>query len=376
MQTATSGGRRASRAALEARSFAFEKDRIVTRKELGQAARDAQKALNLRPSSRFVLQELTACWGEQQLKGRILVWPSNERLVEKTGLSERSVRGALRSLIQDKLITPKDSANGKRFAIKDKTGQVMDAFGFDLTPLYVRQDEFAAAIDAQEREKEDRKRAFDDLTIMRRATAEIIRALSERDISAAGPLQGAFDDLAYKTPRRGSKQPIDQILGQWSALKELAENKYLESGNGGKNCRHIETNNESPDSCNKAFEEGCRANPSDPVPTLALVAEATPMLKDFDITIRTWQDAYAAARDFRSSIGAHKSAWSEAVEALGLETASAAVLYVAQLIDNDAMSGANRIKNPGGYFRALIRMMAERRFNLAAEMERLCRQRE
>ncbi|MBO6508750.1 MAG: hypothetical protein JJ979_09785 [Roseibium sp.] len=377
MHQGMSGGRPASKAALEARSYAFERDRIVTRKELSRIAREASKALKLRPSIRLVLQELAACWGEQAFEGRILVWPSNEFLVEKTGLAERSIRYAIRCLINEKIILPKDSANGKRFAIKNRSGDITDAFGFDLRPVYARQDEFAALVDAQEREKEVRKRAFDDLTIMRRATQEAIRALSESDTSVSvDDLVQAFNELVERTPRRGSKEPVDLLLEQWSALRELAENRYIESGSGGKNSRHIDTNNDSSDFCNKATEYGEGENREENALSLGLLAEATPIVRDADMKIRTWPDAFAAARLYRPAIGAHPSAWDEAVTALGLEHAAATVLYVAQLLDDDTTSGAGRIHNPGGYFRALVRMMGEGRFNLAAELARLKKRRE
>ena len=73
MQLASSGGRRLKHAALAARKLALEDGRTVTRKELSAAARDAGKALDLRPAQRAVLSELVACWGEQEWE-RLLVW--------------------------------------------------------------------------------------------------------------------------------------------------------------------------------------------------------------------------------------------------------------------------------------------------------------
>ena len=74
MQLASSGGRRLRHAALAARKLALEAGRTVTRKELSAAARDAGKALDLRPAQRAVLSELVACWGEQEWE-RLLVRP-------------------------------------------------------------------------------------------------------------------------------------------------------------------------------------------------------------------------------------------------------------------------------------------------------------
>jgi hypothetical protein len=70
MQLASTGGRRLRHAALAGRKLALESGRTVTRKELSGAARDAGKALDLRPAQRVVLSELVAgasrngsgCW--------------------------------------------------------------------------------------------------------------------------------------------------------------------------------------------------------------------------------------------------------------------------------------------------------------------------
>src|SRR4029079_2559158 len=91
MQLASSGGRRLRHAALAARKLALEAGRTVTRKELSAAAREAGKALALRPAQRAVLSELVACWGEQEWE-RLLVWPSNDYLISRTGLNARSIR--------------------------------------------------------------------------------------------------------------------------------------------------------------------------------------------------------------------------------------------------------------------------------------------
>src|SRR3712207_8629910 len=56
-------------------------------------------------------------------------WPSNIYLESRTGLTERAIRFAIRGLIDLQLITPKDSPNGKRYAVKDLSGEIVDAFG-------------------------------------------------------------------------------------------------------------------------------------------------------------------------------------------------------------------------------------------------------
>ncbi len=176
MERVHSGGRPLTRAALTGRKRALDEGRTVSRRELAGCARDASKALRLRPALRQVLEALVGSWGEQPW-ARLLVWPSNEHLCDRTGLRERTLRYALRDLVRLELITPKDSANGKRYAIRSLEGTIIDAYGFDLTPLVARSGEWAERLRLARAEAEERRRSFDHLTVCRRAVGEAIHSL-------------------------------------------------------------------------------------------------------------------------------------------------------------------------------------------------------
>jgi len=384
MHTATSGGRRLSVAALTARQFAPEhdEDHVVSRRELSLIARDCEQALNLRPSTRLVLHELVGVWGEKELNGRMMVWPSNEYLVDRTGLSERAVRYALNELVELQLVAPRDSANGKRFGIRDKHGAFIDAYGFDLRPLYARQQEFLEAIEAMRERRAAQMRLFDEITIARRATEEALAALAEHYPAVSrDDIEDTLEQLRKVTPRRGSMQPIDHLVKLWADLREMAEERFLDAGCGGKDCRHIETDKEPlHDPCNKALEDegwpGRREEPKEKPLTVGMVAEACPALSTYyGKPIRNMNEFAEAARYLRPLIGAHPSAWAEAVELIGLAKASAAVVLVLQLHDDDEKSGMGRIKNPGGYFRALVRMVHEGKMDLRSELLTMRRKR-
>ena len=202
MQLASSGGRRLRHAALAARRLVLETEHTVTRKELSAAARDAEKALRLSATQRIVLGQLVACWGEQKAD-RLLVWPSNARLVATTGLSERAIRNAIRTMIELRLVIPKDSPNGKRYAIRDEAGAVIDAFGFDLTPVYARRKEWAESVAEQKRLKEFLKRMFDEITICRRASEEALSALAQHYPGVdRSDLEHRLVTLKARTPKR------------------------------------------------------------------------------------------------------------------------------------------------------------------------------
>jgi replication initiation protein RepC len=115
----------------------------VSRSELLKAVRDAVRALALDRSERQLVECLAVCFGEQQLAHGLLCWPSNTQIEKKTGMSERTIRRTIVKLRERGLILMRDSANGKRFPISNAEGEVVDARGFDLTPLHARAAEFA-----------------------------------------------------------------------------------------------------------------------------------------------------------------------------------------------------------------------------------------
>ncbi|WP_082173404.1 plasmid replication protein RepC [Methylobacterium platani] len=375
------GGRPLTRAALAGQRRALDDGRSVTRKELSASAREAAKALGLRPALRQVLSELVAAWGEQDW-ARLIVWPSNDYLVSRTGLSERAVRYALRDLVALEVVTPKDSANGKRYAIRARDGTIVDAYGFDLTPLYARRGDWAAAIQARAETRERRRRAFDALTMHRRAVEEALHALASRHPdTATADLVAVQASLAASTPdRRGTGDP-EAVLEAWGELRQLVEERFYAAGCDGNSCRHIETDNGSP---TEAWSKGSPGTVGAvrqierPVAGLppSLVVEACPVVRDLvSGDIREEHEILDAGMRLRATIGAHQSAWTEACAALGPYAAAVLVLIVAQLHDDDVASGQNRIRNPGGYFRRLVRLAEEGRYHPAAELMAMRRRR-
>lgn len=74
----------------------------------------------------------------------------------------------------------------------------------------------------------------------------------------------------------------------------------------------------------------------------------------------------------RGAFGVSKSGWDDAVGAIGPVLAAATLVYVVQLQMRPS-PGSDPIRNAGGYFRAVVRLIADGRFNLSSEIERLAR---
>lgn len=328
-----------------------------------------------------VLKELAGCWGEKELESGLIVWPSNEYLVERTLLTERALRYVLRDLISARLIASHDSPNGKRYAIRDIRGDIIDAYGFDLSPLFARRGEFDGILIARKLENDALDRRHDAITIARRAVEEALQQLSLHFPSIdTGAFQQAFEALRRGTPRRGQPAGVEETLRAFTALRADVEKAFydahLEEGNAGrpgKPFRHYETDNEIPieayQDARQGESGGVRQNEQGDVgiPT-AVVVEACPALESYDLKVRSAEDLIGAARYLRPSIGAHPSAWQEAEDIIGPERAAILLLYVLQVHTDDVAMGANRINNPGGLFRTLARKVATGGFDLQAEL--------
>jgi replication initiation protein RepC len=387
MRLASSGGRRASAAALDAqKNYSIDEGRVVSRKEFAAAARDAMKALRLNPAMRHVLAELVGCWGEKMVGEQCLVWPSNEYLVERTGLSERSVRYGVRGLVEMKLVTPRDSANGKRFAVKTKAGEVKDAYGFDLTPLYARRGEWAGTLLEIQAEKDRIRRMFDDITICRRAAEEALIALKTEFPDKWKPeIAEEMEGIVARLPRRRaapSDTLLESVLGEVRAIRAKAEEAFYNAACDGNDCRHIETTKESiQDSSLSELPKEVEAReyssitPGFASPGLKLILDACPAVGEYANAVETEADLVAAGRFIRGALGAHESAWNEAVKVLGPVRAAIVVAITLQLHVDDVASGKNHIKNPGGYFRALMRLVAAGKMNLQTELLTMSRRR-
>jgi replication initiation protein RepC len=258
MQLASSGGRRLRHAALAARKLALE-DRAHrhTKRTLGRA-REAGKALELRPAQRAVLSELVACWGEQEWE-RLLVWPSNDYLMSRTGLTERAIRRILQAADRPSADRPEGLAQRQALCRQGPGGQIVDAFGFDLTPVYARRGEWGSMLMEQKQLREVQKRAFDEVTICRRAAEEALSALAEHFPPSialtSSPAQGPAGPHATSVQHT---LPAD-LLDAWQLLRSLCEEAFYEAGNAGLGVLHTNNNNGSPSELvTKAFRRKLR----------------------------------------------------------------------------------------------------------------------
>ncbi|WP_372441225.1 replication initiation protein RepC [Microvirga arvi] len=259
-------------------------------------------------------------------------------------------------------------------AVRDEKGTVIDAFGFDLTPLYARRGEWAAATAEQQQRKELLKRSFDEITVCRRAAEAALSALAQYYPAVnLAALESRLSTLKARTPKRSGATLPAGLIEAWNEMSQLAEEAFYQASCDGTTCRHIEAENES---LSETCHNGRRGNPEpaaqDALPTQlplpALIVEACPVISDYAHPIRDVLDVVSAGRFLRAALGAHPSAWTEAVEAIGAIHAATAVIYVLQLCGDDVSSGKHSIRNPCGYFRTIIRLVKSGEIDLQTEL--------
>ena len=82
------------------------------------------------------------------------MWPSALLQQEALGVSETQAKRLNRHLIELGLVTMKDSPNGKRYGRRDARGRIVEAYGFDLSPLAARYQEFVQLAEEGRAERE------------------------------------------------------------------------------------------------------------------------------------------------------------------------------------------------------------------------------
>lgn len=364
------------------------------REDVIRIARLAKEALELRLTVGTVVMELSVCHaGDRQ--GRAIVFPSNAHLERKCGVGERAIRDALSKLVDERLIARRDSANQKRFS------QDGESFGFDLTPMLLREDEFARIIAERAAARRERKRLLAVIGSERRQARICIEWLAQHSTANTDTLAERFARLAKSTPRPTSKADVGAgLVDDWTSLRndaqellaktDAAEFALVETSapievrasesaaNAGTICRHIEpVSNLSIEDCNvqEAPSASQPPKPSDDEIDLKLVLEACPAVEAYGQPIRSAHDLVAAAHYLRPSTGASGEVWSEGVATIGVGMTAVATIFALQRLDDDASSGANRITNPGGLLRSILRGIATGKVSLKLDLIKLRRRR-
>ncbi|MBX4876607.1 replication initiation protein RepC [Rhizobium bangladeshense] len=384
-------GRRPATLALVKRQIETSKIKPGKTADKWKVFRDASEArelLGLQDRSLAVLDALLSFHPDTELRqdAQLIVFPSNTQLTLRAhGIAGATLRRHLALLVEAGLIVRKDSANGKRYARKDKAGAIDSAFGFDLSPLLMRTDELAMMAQQVVADRFALRRAKENLTICRRDVRKLISAAIEEGASGNWEsIEATYIGLVGRIPRSPTLSDVNSILDEMELLLQEAVN-ILEmqqkdennSTNGDQNGRHIQNSNtESITEFEPSSENEQGAKPVDddrpkrePVRNfpLGMVMRACPEIAIYGPggTIGSWREMMGAAVVVRSMLGVSPSAYQEACEVMGPESAATAIACI--------LERAGHINSPGGYLRDLTRKAARGEFSLGPALMALLR---
>jgi replication initiation protein RepC len=388
-QPTTPFGRRSltlAHVAAQMAASARQPDKVVHKWRIFRAICTARPALCVSERSLAVLNALLSFHPETTLAAEddLIVFPSNEQLCLRThGMPPSTLRRQLAALVDAGLIVRRDSPNGKRYARKGRGGEITLAFGFDLSPLAARAEEFERMAEEIEAEARAVRLAKERITLCRRDIAKMIATGVEEDVPTCGAGQGpaswqevhaAFRGLVEGISRNAGLDELEVAAEALSSLANdvlnLLENHLkvtIISANESHNERHKQNSNpnsqiELEPSLREGRAERAASNPRTSAATertypLGMVLSACPDIVDYAKGgIANWRDFLATAAVVRPMLGISPSAWEEARTVMG--EAEAAVV-VACLLQR-----SSTIQSAGGYLRELTRKAGEGEFSL------------
>ncbi|WP_244593923.1 plasmid replication protein RepC, partial [Rhodoblastus sphagnicola] len=397
--------------ASQAASKARPPEKVAHKWNVFRAICAARARLGVSERALTVLDALLTFHPETVLGGEdLVVFPSNRMLsLRAHGMAPATLRRHLAVLVDAGLIVRRDSPNGKRFARKDGAGEVEIAFGFDLSPLVARADEFEALAEAVRAEERALKRVRERITICRRDIGKIIETGLEEGVPTRREGQGPADwtvvhemfrGIVVRIPRTATLAELEPLADELAALSaevfnllETHVNPQNMSANESQTERHIHNSkSNSPIDLEPSHQKGwvgdfgamnddpClpqgsetqdeekashRAAPVKAYP-LGMVLEACPDIVDYAKDgIQSWRDLIATAALARAALGISADAWREAQETMG--AGDAAVMIAAILQKGEAIS------SPGGYLRALSAKARAKEFSIGPVLMALLR---
>ena len=319
--------------------------------------------------------------------GRPIVWPSSSMQQESLGLSATRAKAINRALIEAGLITMKDSPNGKRYGKRDHKGRIVEAYGFDLSPIAMRHAEFVRLAAEAKAERDELRRLRRRATIARNGITQILETAAEYGFRGEEWTRLASDTRDLTKALRGVERPEEMALGVESlerrqrSARERLENLLAEVTSkvskpvnpdplGAENGPHQYTYNlslhpqeDTVIAAEESSSAGGQAGTPPPTPVrreppdegrvlkmqpeelVRLAPRLKPYLRRPD---PTWPDIVDAADWLRHDLGVSKSLWGDACLAMGRVTAAAAIAIVS------VKDPAHFRTTPGGYFHGMV----------------------
>lgn len=378
--------------------------------KLFRAVCEARPSLGVTDRALTVLDALLTFYPDDEISEArgLVVFPSNAQLsLRARGMTAATLRRHLAVLINAGLILRKDSPNGKRYARRDRVGEIGEAFGFSLAPLLARAAEIECLAAQVIADRELLRMTRDRLTICRRDVAKLIAAAFNEGVPGDWEaILEMYRVLVGRIPRVVTVKNLTPILEEMAMLrseiinlleiriktpkKDASESQIERHKQNSKLNYNYESEPRfeikrvapSPDHLEPRIgsaegkqsreswgkEHGTTAKPLQSFP-LGLVLQACPQIADYGPggRIDSWRDLMAAAVVVRMMLGVSASAHEEACIAMGAENAATVIACI--------LERGGHINSAGGYLRDLTRRTERGEFAIGPMLMALARAR-
>ncbi len=351
----------------------------VDRNDLYRVLEGAKTTIGLSASGLETLKHLIGYTRPADYKGdaRPIAWPSNHTLAELAGVTESAIKARLRQLRNLALITMRDSAHGRRRGQRGESGEIVSAYGIDLSPLRARFDELKAAAEAHSAFSRLEKRGRQEIARVRRIVSQALAQAA--DMGLTGPhwpgIHDAIEavatlaatarltrDIATYEAALARLPGVEELIGE--TIDVFMFSQDIDAlGSKSSPFIHIQTN-PSPDSVPADEERSSelkRSAPSEPeLPASpsnsAFKTSPRELIEMFPTTAMYvdrerpgWIDLHRAAARLRHDLGIRTGTWVDALDQLGADGASVAIMITAE------RGARHEIRlTPGAYFAGMV----------------------
>jgi replication initiation protein RepC len=335
-----------------------------------------------------------------------IVWPSAAMQQLELGLGPSQVKNLNRQLVELGLIAMKDSPNGKRYGRRDHKGRIIEAYGFDLSPMASRFAEFRAQAEAGREERARIQALRRRATIARNGVRQLVETAREQRLS--GEEWEALTETASRASRGlaalGSSTKMEAAVSRLEQVQIDMRRHLEESLNIEPHSVPVNNNPKTPENWPHITTTNQLLNPKDTViapqksrfrpetsgaqdPASRLgqgqmpgkteekvrtddgtvmrihpreLVHLAPRLKPYLTTSSpAWPDIVEAADWLRHDLKVSKPLWGDACLALGRERAAIALAIVS------AKPESHFTASPGSYFHGMVRRAKAGQLNLS-----------
>ncbi|WFU11988.1 plasmid replication protein RepC (plasmid) [Rhizobium sp. CB3090] len=399
----------------------IEPGKSIDKWKLFRALCEARSIYGISDRALAVLNALLSFYPENALseENGLVVFPSNAQLsLRAHGIAPATLRRHLAALVAAGLLIRKDSPNGKRYARRDRKGEIHEAFGFSVASLIARADEIFANAALIVAERQRLRITKERLSICRRDIAKLIEiALQEQAPGDWTMIQTTFHSIVDAIPRGPHIRDLNGVLDELEMLRSeivIRLEKQLEtqkqSATESQTERHIQNtdsknilesepassaqpvqdsmanetltlcdNQEGPHShslsgsADDKYHVTISESPINPSAQplksfpLDLVIQACPEVVSYGHAgkVESWRDLMAAATVIRTMLNISPSAYQEACDVMGPQNAATVIACMLQR--------AEHINSAGGYLRNLTRRAQRGEFAIGPMLMTLAR---